>query len=159
MRKLLFLDVDGVLNGFVDLWDEPPIGADKVARLKRIVDEFGCDVVLSSSWRVFSHLRRELVPVLSEAGIELVGDTPDLIRCSRGHEIKSWVDDEVADDPVCVVVLDDDVDARVEGVPSNWKYLFVNTSFKEGLTDLNVEEVLGFFRVSGRTLGDVCTME
>ncbi len=63
MDKYLFLDFDGVLNTAnyakrlkregIDLYDEfgPMFDPTAIANLKRIVDETGCKIVLSSTWR------------------------------------------------------------------------------------------------------------
>lgn len=63
MNKYLFLDFDGVLNTAnyakrlkregIDLYDEfgPMFDPATIANLKRIIDETGCKIVLSSTWR------------------------------------------------------------------------------------------------------------
>jgi len=52
-HPVLFLDIDGVLNGHEKLQGSPYCGvrADCMARLNRIVRETGCRFVLASSWR------------------------------------------------------------------------------------------------------------
>ena len=52
--KVIFLDIDGVLNcqsSKSRCGVYVGIDADKVARLREIVDETGAKIVLSSSWR------------------------------------------------------------------------------------------------------------
>ncbi len=55
--KVLFLDIDGVLNGHE--WDDEAkscnIRRECVKHLNRVVRETGCRVVLSSAWRYMVH--------------------------------------------------------------------------------------------------------
>ncbi len=56
--KILFLDIDGVLNEHETLDPEVECGrfhADKVARLNRVLRDTGAKIVLSSAWRYFIH--------------------------------------------------------------------------------------------------------
>lgn len=57
MRKIIFLDIDGVLNS-ADHLDHTKhcngysdISPKKVKLLKKIVDRTGAEIVLSSTWR------------------------------------------------------------------------------------------------------------
>jgi len=118
MTKLLFLDVDGVLNrcgqsghGLED---------DKVALLKTIVDATGCGIVLSSTWRKKEHqLERIRLMCRQSLGVELLGVTPDLARKQgdlwlgtvRGNEVKQWLLTQWKEEQWPVfVILDDDAD-------------------------------------------------
>lgn len=55
--KVLFLDIDGVLNGHE--WDDEAkscnIRRECVKHLNRVIHETGCKVVLSSAWRYMIH--------------------------------------------------------------------------------------------------------
>lgn len=55
--KVLFLDIDGVLNGHE--WDDEAqscnIRRECVKHLNRVVRETGCRIVLSSAWRYMVH--------------------------------------------------------------------------------------------------------
>lgn len=109
--KIIFLDVDGVLNctttrarspsGFVGVMDS------KVKLLKQIVDATGAAVVLSSDWRLepeskdFKYLTQKLK---YKGGITLYDMTPDISWARRGLEIISWLDDN---NPTAFVILDD----------------------------------------------------
>lgn len=95
-RKLIFLDVDGVLHSAhgANTSFEPRC----MAALGRIVRETGAQIVLSSSWRswpegtgvkaVNKALRRHRIP-------ELVSQTPSSLS-NRPQEMKQWL----ADNPV-----------------------------------------------------------
>jgi len=84
MHKIIFLDVDGVLN-CQKTWTGPH--ADSVAtlcpdmcdRLQRIVQETNAIVVLSSTWRMFNGRgRKKLTKWLAERDITIHSQTKDL---------------------------------------------------------------------------------
>lgn len=122
--KVIFLDIDGVLNVISQ-------GHDKfgsifhqhfVDNLKRLVDETGAKIVISSTWR-FSGLSvmQEMWKERSLPG-EVIDITPDCAQLvedenneflyydqvERGHEIKQWLD--CHSDVTNYVILDDDND-------------------------------------------------
>lgn len=92
--KILFLDVDGVLNTRPGSLDE-----DKLGLLKGILDQTGARVVVSSSWRKYTHMMDRLYAIdwLEE---DIIGMTPDLAMeingfwhsPRRAEEIKDWLD-------------------------------------------------------------------
>lgn len=100
--KVLFLDVDGVLNE-----DTTPtrtksrvifIDEEKLMRLKRIVDATGAKIVLSSTWRYDRDDPRynadflELQEAFHNVGLDFYDFTPiDAIGIRRGMEIKAWL--------------------------------------------------------------------
>jgi hypothetical protein len=63
----LFLDVDGVLNR---VGGRVALEAVLLGRLKRILDETGCSIVLSSAWRTRSDLKVILLQTFSSIGIK-----------------------------------------------------------------------------------------
>lgn len=126
MRRVLFLDIDGVLNstdylrasgGLVIVpFDHDPAGRidpDRVARLNRIVEGIGVDVVLSSSWRAGFTLG-EVQRFLRARGFagRLHDKTPRLSANERHVEIKRWLSQQCPD-VERFVVLDDDPGAGV----------------------------------------------
>lgn len=109
--KIIFLDIDGVLNS-VDWQPRRPkakattyelaawmrmIDPAAVARLQRVVDATGARVVVSSSWRTMLTLW-EIQACLAEGGFrgELLGVTPDLSQAHAGSPIVTaparWVE-------------------------------------------------------------------
>ena len=74
-RPVVFLDVDGVLHplvvGFKDgrLGEEHLFAPGCMRLLKRIVDETGAELVLSSSWRQFEGPRERLAGALAAHGM------------------------------------------------------------------------------------------
>jgi Swiss Army Knife RNA repair-like protein len=87
--KVLFLDIDGVVNnectkenfrGFRGI--DPTLAA----LVQRIVKNTGCEIVLSSSWRSSQHSRGEV-----ERKICKFADTTPILHAPRGYEIKVWL--------------------------------------------------------------------
>ena len=143
MNKLMFVDVDGVLNNRATLsagtscWLLDP---NCLLLLKDIVDKTGAKIVISSTWRCFEkglvtlkqHFRKHNIP-------NWIGCTEDLNNKSgpwssgnhinRSEEISKWIlDNNVDQDNDRIAIIDDDIDACL--VPK-W---FFHTSFNEGLT-------------------------
>ena len=120
--KIIFLDVDGVLN-FSECWTRPENKGkcgkiwdnECVAQLNRIVKETGAKIVVSSSWRI---LKEHYNAVLNEMGIEgeILGKTPTRLPVTningvrRGDEIQSWMDTQDIEPIEKFVILDDDSD-------------------------------------------------
>lgn len=153
--KVIFLDVDGVLNSEVsreqernnfDNWMEHEVSEMHVNNLKKIVDATGAQIVLSSSWR-FDHpkatgrdfiadpLMKVLDRKLKAVGLDIIDVTPDLRGKIRGAEIQDWLDRH--SEVERFVILDDDTDMLDEQKP-----FFVNTTFKCGLTEELAKKVI-----------------
>ncbi len=49
--RILFLDIDGVLVPIVPGWDKTKIRLELALNLIRVIQETGCQVVISSDWR------------------------------------------------------------------------------------------------------------
>lgn len=136
--KVLFLDIDGVLNSeeyAISLGKGGMLGIDpeKVKILDRIIEATGAKIVISSSWRGSSDL---LADIRSSVG-EYIGITPRLSGI-RGAEVKAWLIDNWVDR---YAILDDDSDF--------YKYqpLF-KTSWKKGLTDEIADRVIEYLNKS-----------
>ena len=115
-RKVLFLDIDGVLNRTpVEMGSLMP---DKVSMLDDIVTQTGCVVVVTSSWRRSPEKMKQVAEMLRtlRGGEGVVwSETPILHAMPdgaisgderRGDEIRAWM--EVNGEPDRFVVLDDD---------------------------------------------------
>lgn len=108
--KVLFLDIDGVLNCANE---EGMIRPELAARFHRIVKETNCGVVLSSTWRGHPEWER----ILRDLGVQtanFVGITPYLGKQGehprlsfRANEIKAWLETHPIRN---YVILDDDND-------------------------------------------------
>lgn len=128
--KVLFLDVDGVLNIFRDY---ETIGNDIMffkinrrclERLHRIIKDTGCKLVLSSSWRVLRDGRKTLEKI---GELKFIGETDD-DGIHRGKQIKRWLDAHPEVENFCI--LDDDGDMLL-----SQQAHFVQTDPEFGLTE------------------------
>lgn len=132
--KILFLDVDGVLNRCEE---GPGLEEDKLAMLQWIVEATGCQIVVSSSWRLIPESYERLMEVLNKRGIPVRGVTPDKSRlksecstgpCERWEEITAWLE---ANPNVTQFAI---VDDALEMGPL-WEH-FIRTKSNVGLTPL-----------------------
>lgn len=100
--RVVFLDVDGVLNSLHDYWaflegkgDPHPlcyaIDRGKLAIFKRIVAETGAEIVVSSSWREDDMDYSILTQVLETVDLRPIDRTPQLPKQPRGNEIFMWL--------------------------------------------------------------------
>lgn len=149
--KVLFLDIDGVLNHhdflvankakIVEDWSgRAEIDTVAVARLRRVIEATGANVVLSSSWRHRFH-GAEMRGFFAGYGILIMSVTPTIQVCRRGDEIAAWLrsTSETVDE---YVVLDDYDDAG-----SGHEDRFVQTNYLVGLTDELADDAI---RILGR---------
>jgi hypothetical protein len=124
--KVIFLDIDGVLNNqdyLIALNKDPEkrkvirthvrnysemIDTRAVELLNVITKTTGAKLVLSSTWRKL-HPWDDLVWMFEHRGVvgELIGRTPAGGR-SRGHEIKIWLDKHP--EATHFIILDDSAD-------------------------------------------------
>lgn len=89
--KILFLDVDGVLNNSKLLTPSFCTDESFLAILKRIVDETECRLVLTSTWRLFPSEKAIVEKHLSSVGLVLFDCTIDISHKARHQEIKEWL--------------------------------------------------------------------
>lgn len=140
--KVIFLDVDGVLNDWNTTTRNPDkflgVDQDKCQMLRDIVAATGAKIVLSSAWRLMPNV---LDYLWAECGpeIECVGATPYLLGEERGQEIQDWL--AVHPEVDSFVILDDRTDMSDLG-----NYL-VHTNDAVGLTDENVETAIKILNV------------
>ena len=145
--KVVFLDIDGVLNvtGGDYAGREHPLDPDAITRLNRIAAETGAVGVLTTSWRLMLAWPR-CKQVLHEHGLEmeLVGETRDLwgagehLEDARRREIEQWLAENPAVDRYVIL---DDVPLYPDEHPR-----FVRTDEMRGLTDVEVELALAALR-------------
>jgi hypothetical protein len=114
MRKILFLDIDGVLN--IDFGVFPQKLDDScLQQLKRIVDTTGAEIVLSSSWRFSDASKLIIIDAFHRFGIPVWTATTLLKDAvTRGQEIHDWfMTTPGAYDPnMRFAILDDEPDAN-----------------------------------------------
>ena len=85
--KVLFLDIDGVLNTH----DRCTFHQDKIHILGWIVASCECDIVVSSNRRVTDAGRNQIAVTLHNYGISVDDYTPDLCKPSNGSTILTGV--------------------------------------------------------------------
>ena len=132
--KILFLDVDGVLNslnsGGLYALKKPCL-----RRLTAIVKDTGCKIVLSSTWRKDWYALRRLKRVLSYRGLEIFDVTPILYK-DRGYEIEQWLTNNGylswnGELKCSYAIVDDDNDMLISQLP-----YFFQTDPQYGMTDI-----------------------
>jgi len=142
--KVLFLDVDGVLNthdtaGTID--------EAMAERVRRILRETGAYLVISSSWRQNPVLVSFLLQRLGkDAEVRWLGSTPNLVadettggialNANRGEEIETWLRTNSRRGVRRFVILDDRNDM------DNVRHNLVRTDADEGLTDNQADEAI-----------------
>jgi len=131
--KLLFLDIDGVLNSTHDIQRGVQLDPSKVLLVEGACLATGARIVISSNWR-FLHDVEELKWLLKVAGLRrsrVVGVTPGSTE-SRGREVLSYLQEvwgRGSWSDYRYVILDDDSDFLPEQIPR-----LVRTNKKYGLT-------------------------
>ena len=133
MKKIIFLDIDGVLNSF--RWHNSEgnekltdrfgrvFDPEAVSNLSKIVEETGADIVISSSWKCFGlDGMQEMWKERNLPG-KVIGITPNTVSDEmllyadlenmelgviRGNEIKEWLSRHKRD--VLQYVIIDDMD-------------------------------------------------
>lgn len=159
--KVLFLDIDGVLNSH--MWAEEGGGFGcaphnrpasrnllkwdpaAVKNLRDITDATGAKIVISSSWRGYGNQAvrtwQDMFSCYDWPQAPVIDETPDLNRMEngiyvsriRGDEVAAWLE---ANGPVeSYVCLDDDADFRPEQP-------LVRTDMRYGLTSVEVADCI-----------------
>ncbi|MFZ5890966.1 MAG: HAD domain-containing protein [Myxococcota bacterium] len=148
MDRLLFLDIDGVLNSGAFLAERSAsvsaaengfdasvhIDATRVARLNRLVEVSGARVILASTWRMVFGLERTQRSLRAK-GFQgaLADETVRLLGHPRHMEIRHYL--AQFESLPNFVVLDDDIDAGV-GFGEHFVHVL------DGLEDAHVEAAL-----------------
>ena len=157
MRKVIFLDIDGVLSP--RWWDSDKqsdnygrlFDAKAVANLSKIIEETEADIVISSSWKNIGLV--ELQNMWRDRGLpgKIVDITPDYMSdelllkedssnvdylYERGSEIQGWL--LLHGDDVSRYVIIDDMDDILPEQQSH----FVQTDPEVGITNEDVKKVV-----------------
>lgn len=161
MTKILFLDVDGVLN-YSKMNREGQrwpfvLSTQAIDLLDWVVNSTGCKIVMSSTWRLhgdaMDYLKKKY-PRLRELlhdnwrtpyGVEdeiRLSDIKNGLRHVRGFEINKWLSDHP--DVTAYAIVDDDGDM----LPDQ-KANFVQTSWETGMLDHHADELAAILNRSG----------
>ena len=150
-KKILFLDIDGVLASvdFLRKSGGKFIDKEKVALLNKL-KPYGVDVVISSSWGY----NGDTVKELTDCGLELpiIGGTEHFHKdwLCRGNEIAKWLDEtcgefdvfdgvaySYSDEDYEYVILDDDIDMLL-----CQKDNFIHVDSYEALLEEHIEKAI-----------------
>jgi len=132
--KIIFLDIDGVLNVISQGWDDFGSLFHKhfEDNLRMIIEKTGAKIVISSTWKSDGLKRMQEMWKHRNLPGKVIDITPDCIEIvnkgicefydlvDRGHEIQYWIDTHNIDN---YVILDDDNDML-----DNQRNNFVRTS-------------------------------
>ena len=138
--KVIFLDVDGVLNNTEDFRTNWQITPDHLNNLKAIVDATEAKIVLSSAWKNVYTSRAKVVRALESVGLEIYDDTPAkgvdrFTHCgAKVVEIASYLEDhpEVTN----YVILDD------RSFPEEMENHHVKTTLGIGLLEEHANQAI-----------------
>ena len=169
MKKILFLDFDGVLNTerhHEHCYENGIVPVDRygyafdpeaVANLKLIIDETGADIVVSSSWKFWG--LSAMTDMWEERNLpgKVIGITPNTMSdemllnanledwdamAGKGHEIKEWLSKN-GKDVIQYAILDDVCDM----LPDQQDH-FVQINPVVGITEEDAEKVIAILKNS-----------
>lgn len=124
--KVIFLDVDGVLNHSAcpewEKGDHRVLDAACVQRVKDVCARTGAKLIISSTWRLSAHGMEPLLAVFD--GL-IIGVTPARNLGARHKEIEEWLLQHISI-PIRFCIVDDDADAEIALLP------FIRTGFETG---------------------------
>jgi len=143
MNKIIFLDVDGVLNNgswAMEMYDkgirtyrDDILYEPALERLKRIVDETNANIVVSSSWRQIPTAYKHLQEWLEMYGMKVADITPYVGGC-RGDDITAWFNRNPGEWSYVILDDEDDMDGHMDHL--------VQTDFDVGLIDEDCERAI-----------------
>jgi len=148
--KIIFLDIDGVLNSEEDLtnnvgllWDVNDLNIKYIILLNEIIKATNAKVVISSTWRIihpFDKIEKMMLKkgfvgeVISQT--VLLSRTPDGVIQDRGDEINLWLKDN---DIESFLILDD---TPYEGIIKHFSNQFLYIKDSVGLHTEHVNEAI-----------------
>lgn len=146
--KVVFLDIDGVLNneGYLSKVaagrSSAGIGLrsfdpDSIDQLNRFLKETGASVGISSTWRYMHDIDsfRELFKLSGLPADSIIGTTPKTMEGHRGQEISGWLREHP--EVTSYVIVDDDSDMESYQRPR-----FVQTTWARGLRSEHVDRMI-----------------
>ena len=167
MKKVIFLDVDGVLNSNRTLYEDISLEDDLISNLKELVDKTGAKIILSSSWRLSTEAIATLMDKLDKFGLAISSMTCDGVDLDWFEKYEFDVTKKYLDtkfdydenkqikithdrgaeifkwlhdhDDCAYVILDDEIE---DIKPYFSESVIVKTSYKTGLTKEDVKKAI-----------------
>lgn len=177
--KVVFLDIDGVLNDRNILanarhetitidkaeWLRSMIGQLYVDRVKKIIEQTGAKIVLSSAWRRMFKSLDEIKLFMKDIGFnpnDVIGETPNghpparalalgsaaTYPTYRGLEIQKFISDWEGEEIDSIVILDD---MKPEQFCHLAHRLIQTEGWNVGITDEDVEKAIELFNQPDNT--------
>lgn len=135
--KVIFLDVDGVLNHGKQI---EKVEDDKIHLLNQIVTATNSEIVLSSDWRYGLNTDdRDMILLerkLRSVGIDIMSSTPITKHGYRGAEIYQWINEWQGETIDKFIILDDRDDMKP------YMNRLIQTSFNLGLQEKHVKKAI-----------------
>lgn len=135
--KIIFLDIDGVLNSNVyyrtvdrSIKDWNRFDPKVVGYIKKLVEEFPAKIVISSTWRfgAVKQLKNELKKSNLNQFLHNDWGTPKVYPPHRGEEIRMWL--EKHHEITNYIIIDDD-----ESILEKQMMRLIKTNINEGMTE------------------------
>lgn len=163
MSKVIFLDIDGVLNRIIlntiqqGSLDNVLIEEDKVQLLSRLIEVTGAQIVLHSGWRFWfdseinpsNQESKSLLKIFEKYNLKIASMTPDLctdeIKKSKkfslvkAKEIKAWLQENPAVEKWLVI---DDLNLNDSTIHTRQ----IRTNQEFGLTQADIEKAIAMLR-------------
>jgi len=142
MKKIIFLDFDGVITTVKSKWK---LDEEKLNLLGQILNKTNAEIVISSSWR--SYDLEDTIKFITEKSYfvpfpfpfcdKVIGVTKHLTSRYRGEEIDLYMKENLHNQEFNYVILDDDSDMLESQKPN-----FVETDWEFGLQDDTVKQAI-----------------
>ncbi len=145
--KIIFLDIDGVLNGDLTHSERNPYGIliddTRLDLIKHIIDKTGAKIVLSTSWKEHweksddkcDEIGREIRRRFEEKEISILDKTPKRWN-DRKQEIVDWLEEH--SEVTSFVVMDDT--PFEEGILK--QHFVLTSSFRYGIDEFDMEKAI-----------------
>ena len=160
--KIIFLDIDGVCTSMVETPgsyinhgpDEYGLSPKCMMNLKRLIKETGCNVIISSNWRLNadkefvdyngSKIRNPLFELRKELEQSIIGMLPKTGFKQKAEALIQWFDENSFDGQF--VILDDDPEEGLDKIElySISSHL-IFTDYKYGLRKKDCNKIKAIF--------------
>ncbi len=148
-KKLLFLDIDGVLNTSEQYFNKD-LNIDCLKQLERVLRSTGADVVVSSRWCCHKYLMAFLAPLIESMGSKIAGSTKQIDLYKRAEEIERYLD--CIEPPYVYDVVDDErkyfydeEKQPVSAASDFYKRLVIVADRTKGLTRPEADKLIDIF--------------